>query len=144
MSGSSSTIRTERLADTEPSLKAYLSVSKLLFRFEGGTGSLGELLDREWLGEKADPFQIDRLAELLFRIARDEEDRQIGVALAGRPRRGRPVHRRHDDVRDHQVDVRFPLQYLQRRFAILGDEDGVAVPGERPLGHGADRRLVLD
>ena len=33
---------------------------------------------------------------------------------------------------------------LQRIFAIVGGDDGIAVPGERTLGDAPDHRLVLD
>ena len=64
--------------------------------------------------------------------------------MRARADRGRAVHGRHDDVGDHQVDLALALEDLERRLAILGDQHGIAVAGQRALGDGADHHLVLD
>src|SRR5688500_11172368 len=91
------------------------------------TRRLGQLLHGERLGEEGDPLEVDRLAQLLLGIAGDEQDRQVRLAKAGFARRRRAVHRRYDDVGDHQVDPLLPVQYLDRGLAILGEEHGVEI-----------------
>src|SRR3954451_22213883 len=87
MSGSSSTISIERVLSiglgiscTAGSAKAYL----LWCRFGTGrvAGGFRQLHDGEWLGQEIHVFDVDGFPQLLFRIARHEQDLQLGSALA--------------------------------------------------------------
>src|SRR3546814_14037704 len=98
-------------------------ISKILFLQLRVAGRFCQLLHGEVLVEEGNAFEVDRIPQLFFRIAGDEEDRQVRVGLAGMADGGRPVHRWHHDIGDHQVDLLLAREYLERSFAILRSEE---------------------
>src|SRR5690348_11641048 len=84
--GSSSTIRIERAASITLRIRRVHRTAKCLFApclfgARGIASRFRELGHREWLGQEIHILDVDGLPELLFRIARHEQDLQLGPAL---------------------------------------------------------------
>ena len=83
ISGSSSTIRmlrarhhSRRIAAVSAEVNSFSPP-----RPRAVADRLGQLLDREGLGQEGDIVDVDRFPELLLGVARHEQDRQVGPAL---------------------------------------------------------------
>src|SRR4029077_1652595 len=150
------TIRTRKSSNTAFAIRRSRAVSTYLSPF-GGSGSfmpqsyramatdgmaqpqrlssrhcflhhLDQLLEGERLGEEVELRRIGQaLVEGILGVTRHEDDLDIGLALLELLHQRGPVHFRHDNVRDDDVDFSALLfELLQRLDSIAGLDHGVA------------------
>src|SRR3546814_498544 len=105
---------------------------------------LGKLCDREGLRQEGDVGDVDRLAKLLFSIARHEQHWQARPLGAHRAHHRGAVHHRHHHVADHQIHHVHRLEPLEPFLTLPRRHDGITRPGQRTLRDRAPHILVLD
>ena len=88
---------------------------------------------------------VEPLAESILGVTRDKDHLHIGVDFPDFPDQGGPIHVRHHDIGDQQVDRTVGrLDQFERRFAALRLEDLVAFVAQGARPEDPDRILVLD
>src|SRR3954451_24454731 len=80
MSGSSSTIRMERMPGIPAGISCRFGTAKSLFGPDRPARGLGELGDRERLWQEVDVFDVDRVSQLLLGISRHEKYLEVGAS----------------------------------------------------------------
>ena len=109
-----------------------------------GTQPRHELLDRERLDQVVVRPCLQPHDAIRHGVARGQHQDRRGITLVAQAsRHGEAVDRRHRHV-EHDHVGRRPLGLDQRRASIGGHADLVALRGQRPLEHPAQRRVVVD
>ena len=65
------------------------------------------------------------------------------LPLAQFGQQGQPVHHRHVDVEQHQLDVGLLRQYRQRLLAVVGEAEGRIASADLPAESLLDQRLEI-
>jgi hypothetical protein len=106
----------------------------------------GQGLDVQRLGQEGHTrLVLQQVREIALGIARDEHDRRVAQIFARLLQQGRPVQPRHDDVRDHHVDLAGVFLGQQQGLLAVGGLDHlIAALAQQAGGDAAHRGLVLD